>query len=242
MAKASPYKDNGRWAAGTLLARLGDDARKHLLELVPPRSYKPGRVLLHQGEIGNHVYILTSARPGTPACVKVSARLANGTESLLGIRVSGDAVGELAVLRGSARSATVTTCSPTDAYVIPRKEFLDFLGRYPEAWPAIGGMIADRLDWANQRRLDFVGYPVPVRLARVLAALAERHGAKVEGGYDLGVRLSQEELGRLIGAGKDAVGKAIVKLKDAGLITVQYRGIVVTTLADLRLYADLPEP
>ncbi|WP_049556570.1 Crp/Fnr family transcriptional regulator [Nonomuraea sp. SBT364] len=242
MPENSLQEAHGNWPTRTFLARLGDDARRNLLGLAPPRAYGPGRVLLHQGESSSHVFILTSARPGASACVKVSARLANGTEILLGIRVSGDAVGELGVLRGSTRQATVTTCSPTNAYVIPHREFMGFLRRYPEGWPAISGMIADRLDWANQRRLDFVGYSVPVRLARVLTALTERHGSKVEGGHDLGVRLSQEELGRLIGAGKDAIGKAIGSLKDAGLITVHYRGIVVRSVARLRSYADLSEP
>src|SRR5438270_3631071 len=100
------------WPMGTFMARLTDKARKDLLMLKRPQRFLPETVLLTQGESSQQVYLLRSATLGTSACVKVSARLANGTEALLGIRVSGDVVGELAGLRGSSRNATVTTCSP----------------------------------------------------------------------------------------------------------------------------------
>jgi CRP/FNR family transcriptional regulator, cyclic AMP receptor protein len=228
-----------RWPVGTLLARLGGDARRDLLAIAPPKRHPPDTVLLHQGENTSHVYVLRSPRRQASACVKVIARLANGTEGLLGIRVSGDVVGELAVIRHSARTATVVTCTPVITHAITHRDFLDFLRRHDEAWPALAGMIAERLEWANQRRLDFVGFPVPVRLARTLAELTDQHGYAVPGGIKLGVALSQEEFGKLIGARKDAVGKAVAQLKEAGLIVNQYRGIVVTDPDGLREYGEL---
>lgn len=229
------------WPSGTLLARLGEDARNDLLAITPPQRHPPDTVLLHQGEDTSHVYVLRSPRPQASACVKVIARLTNGTEILLGIRVSGDVVGELAVIRSSTRMATVVTCTSVITHAITHRDFLAFLHGHEEAWPALTGMIAERLDWANQRRLDFVGYPVPVRLARTLVELTDRHGYSVSGGIKLGVALSQEEFGKLIGARRDAIGKAIAQLKEAGLIASQYRGIVVTDPHGLRVYGELPD-
>jgi CRP/FNR family cyclic AMP-dependent transcriptional regulator len=227
------------WPAGTLLKRLSEDARKDLLTITPPKRHPPDTVLLHQGENTSHVYVLRSPRPQASACVKVIARLANGTEILLGIRVSGDVVGELAVMRSSTRMATVVTCTSVITHAITHRDFLAFLRRHDEAWPALTGMIAERLEYANQRRLDFVGYPVPARLARTLVELTDRHGYVVPDGVNLGVALSQEELGKLIGARKDAIGKAIAHLKELGLIANQYRGIVVTDPDGLREYGEL---
>ena len=62
---------------------------------------------------------LVTASPGTTACVKVTACLENGQEALLGIGVSGDVVGEQAVLGQRVRSATVVACSPLVAHPIP---------------------------------------------------------------------------------------------------------------------------
>ena len=96
------------------------------------------------------VYLLEPASSGSAACVKVTACLENGQEALLGIGVSGDVVGEQAVLRQRARSATVVACSPLVAHPIPGRQFMDFLRRRPSAWHALALMITERLDWADR--------------------------------------------------------------------------------------------
>jgi CRP/FNR family cyclic AMP-dependent transcriptional regulator len=168
------------WPTGTLLARLPDDARQDLLSLGLPRIHPPGAALLRQGEQRTDVFLLRPGGGRVSACVKVTAALDNGTESLL--------------------------------------EFMAFLERHPRAWEALCRMIAQRLDWANRRRLDYAGYGVGTRLARVLVELVDLRGRRTEHGHDLGVSLNQKELGMLIGARKDAVSKAMRDLETRGLV------------------------
>jgi CRP-like cAMP-binding protein len=158
---------------------------------------------------------------------------------LLGVRVSGDLIGELGVVRAAPRSATVTVCAPTVVHAFRREDFLDVLSRHPDAWLAMTSTIADRLDWANQHRLEFAGHDVLTRVARVLVLLADRHGRPVPHGLDLGVPLSQEELGRLIGAHRDAVVKAISELRGKGVIETGYRSITIIQPENLRRHAQL---
>lgn len=221
------------------MARLAEPTGRELLNLAPALLHPPGEVLLTQGDASDHVCVLGAADPGRSSCVKVTATLENGSESLLGIRVSGDIVGELAGLLTGRRTATVTTCGPVVVHRIGRDVFKAFLMRRPDAWEAMGRMIASRLDWANRRRLDFGGYDVPIRLARVLVDLVERHGYPVEAGERLGVELSQAELGRLIGAKEDAVGQAMRTLKRTGLVISGYRLVTVVDVARLRTFAEL---
>jgi CRP-like cAMP-binding protein len=122
-------------------------------------------------------------------------------------------------------------------------EFLAFLSRHEGAWEAVSRMIADRLDWANRRRLDFGSYDVPVRLARVLIDLVDRHGRETVDGYELGVPLSQTELGRLVGAGEDRARQSMGQLRDLRFVSTKYRSVVVTDLPGLRRFADFePRP
>jgi CRP/FNR family cyclic AMP-dependent transcriptional regulator len=226
------------WVAGTLLARLSAETRAELFELAPIRRYAAGTVLLRQGDkLTHHAYILRRARHSV-ACAKITAQLPNGSETLLGIRLCGDVVGELAALHGSPRQATVTTCRDVEAHVIQAKELKMFLARHPSAWLAMSQTIADRLEWSNQRRLDYLGYPVVVRLARMLLTLADRHGYPISEGQALGVLLNHDELGMLIGAGRDAVGQAVRKLKAASLISSSYRMITIVDPDGLHSYAE----
>jgi CRP-like cAMP-binding protein len=164
----------------------------------------------------------------------------NGSEALLALRVGGDLIGEMAVIDGSVRSATVTTCGRAVAVQIRGGAFLDFLGRHPAAALTLNRMTVERLRWSNQRRLDFAGYETGRCLARVLLALAERHGRPCAEGVDLGIPLTQAELGGLIGAKEDTVQKAMRDLARRGLVgTPGRRRVVITDLAGLTAFADL---
>ncbi|MEV4528538.1 Crp/Fnr family transcriptional regulator [Streptosporangium sp. NPDC049304] len=210
--------------------RISPEERKELLGLVPPSPRQAGEPLIYHGDRErSEVYLLRSV-PGQriTACAKVTAYLESGGSVVLGIRVSGDVVGELAALRREPRSAMVTACSPMLVHVIRAEVFTDFLDRHPAAWNALARMIADRLDWANRRRIDFAQFSVPVRVANVLVELSGRHGVdRADGKRDLGVDLTHEEIANLVGAGKDAVFKAIRRFKELELIAPGHRRKIV---------------
>ncbi|MEV1248934.1 Crp/Fnr family transcriptional regulator [Nonomuraea sp. NPDC049750] len=217
------------------MAAFDQQAKADFLALGEPQRFEAGEVLLRQGDPrSDRVYLLRSVRPGTSACAKVTANLGTGVETLLSIRVSGDLVGEMGVLRGAERSATVTLCTPTLAFRISANTFLGFLGRNPHLGAALAAMIADRLEWSNQRRLDFAAFDVTVRLARVIGELARRHGIETAAGLELGVSLSQQELGRLIGARDAAVSKSMRALKESGVLRTGYRQLIITDPDQLR--------
>ena len=195
--------------------------------------------MVRQGEPSDFVYVLRSASRRSIACAKVTALLDNGHEALLGVRVTGDLIGELGVVRGAPRSATVTVCAPSLVHAFGRDDFLRFLAGHSDAWQAMSSTIADRLEWANQFRLEFAAHDVLTRVARILLVLAERHGRMTPQGLDLGVPLSQEELGLLIGAHRDAVVKAVRELRDRRVIETGYRRIIIVDLRNLRRHAHV---
>ena len=112
------------WPVSTLMSRLDERTGGELVSLVPGIRYRAGAVLISQGARDMRVYLLEPASSGSAACVKITACLENGQETLLGIGVSGDVVGEQAVLGQRARSATVVACSPLVAHPIPGRHLL----------------------------------------------------------------------------------------------------------------------
>lgn len=232
-----------RWPRGTLMSRLDPETADELLQLAVGQEYRPGTVLIHAGGPGTHAYLLRPAGRARSACVKVTATSESGVETMLGIRAAGDVVGELAVLGLDARSATVTTCSALTAHAIPAETFKAFLGRRPQVWGALTLMIAERLEWANRRRVDYAGHDATVQTARVIADVLALYGYRTEdGSEELGVPLSQPELGSLIGASKETAAKAVKQLREMGLIETRYRRITVLDSAALRSFARLSAP
>jgi len=236
MRGVAGLKRDRAWPADTFLSRLPTTMRTRLLELGTLHTVPAQRILIRQGEPGGSVWVLVDA------LVKVSARVENGTEALLALRVSGDLIGEMAVLGEATRSATVITCGPAVVCQIKGGPFVDFLQRHPQVALTLNQMTIERLRWSNQRRLDFAGYGVTRSLARVLLALGGRHGNDCGEGIDLGLPLTQSELGGLIGAKEATVQKALRELTAQGLVvTPGRRRVIITDLPGLTEFADLSD-
>lgn len=223
------------WPARSLLGVLSVPARQELMQLGVPKSFEAGEVLLSEGARDRHALLLVSG------FAKVTARVENGEASLLAVRVGGDIVGEMAALDGSApRSATVTACGPMTTRVLQPDVLHGLLMRRPEVAVALSRISADRLRWANRRRLDFRGYPVKVRLVRLLVELAVSYGRHTEAGVTIGCRMTQPELAELTGAAETTVHKGLRELRREGLLETGYRSTIVRDLSRLRSLADLP--
>jgi len=222
------------WPKDTFLSLLPARERADLFRLGTLYTVGPRRTLVRQGEPGGSVWLLVDA------LVKVTARVENGTEALLALRVSGDLIGEMAVLGETVRSATVVTCRRAVVCQIRGDAFVAFLRRHPSVSLTLNQMMIGRLRWSNQRRLDFAGYATGQCLARVLLELADRHGRPCDLGVDLGVPISQAELGGLVGAKEDTVQRTMRALAAEGLVAnLGRRHVVITDRTRLAAFADL---
>lgn len=222
------------WPRSTFLSKLTESARRRLIGLGVIGALPANHILIRQGDPGGSVWLLLDAM------VKVSASVENGNQALLAIRVSGDVVGEMAVIDGSMRSADVTTCGRAVVCQIKGAQFVDYLRRDSDVSLALSQSMIQRLRWSDQRRLDLAGYDTPVCLARILLTLAARHGRSSALGTEIGVPLTQAELGGLVGAKEGTVQKALRELATRDLARPGHRSVTITDLAGLAAFADLP--
>ena len=209
------------WPAGSLAGMLSEHSRSALLSLGTERVFNSGKVIIKEQDQSTHVILLCQA------VVKITSSLENGRFALLGIKINGDVIGEMAALSGGPRCATVTTCGKAIVRIIPRAEFLDYLKRFPDAHFSLTCMVMHRLREGNQRRIDFTGYPSIVRLARILEELSHSYGHISGETLLLNVGLTQRDLGALVGTEEDTTRKELGKLKDQGVIRIGYRSITI---------------
>ncbi|GAB2735261.1 Crp/Fnr family transcriptional regulator [Amycolatopsis magusensis] len=207
--------------------------RVGFLELGTAVTYRPRQKVIHQGEESHHVLVLLEG------LMKVFVDTESGRPVLLGLRGRGDLLGEMSVLEGRRRSANVMTCTPTQVRLIKNAQFRNFLDRHPDAWAAIAASLSARLHWANNRRAEFVACPAPVRVSRVLAEMARRHGLRASDGWTLDVCLTQAEIASLAGVALATFEKALQSLRDSGLVRRRARRIVITDLAGLARFSVL---
>ncbi|MER5302928.1 Crp/Fnr family transcriptional regulator [Streptomyces lasiicapitis] len=210
------------------LDTLPEGVRADLEQLGSRRSYAVGDVLISEGD---RVHDLVLLHEGL---VKVIARLDGDDESLVDIGIAGDVVGEMAAMSRGSRSATVVACGEVIATVIPERELKPFLIGNPEVWSALDTVLCGRLRRAVRWRLEFRGYPVLVRLARVLVELAVSYGRPEWGGVRINVSLSQSELAALTGSKTNTVQKMLAQLGKEGLVRTGEKYTYVRNLDRLR--------
>jgi CRP-like cAMP-binding protein len=216
------------WPRQSLLGRLDDGTRDRLLAIGIRRTVLPSETILREGSHESYVVLLDDA------LTKVTVGMADGRRALLAIRVSGDIIGETSALNDTPRSATVTACRTSVIRIIHRGEFRAFLRNNPDAAMEIAGIVAERLRWANRRRVDLASCPVKMRLARVLWEIAMSYGRREPSGIVVDIRLTQSELATLCGAAEVTLQKALRDLRCAKVVRTGYRAIVVTDESGLR--------
>ncbi len=101
------------------------------------RDLRPGEVLLRQGEAGDTAYIILEGR------VEVVTG-PRDEETVVGELGSGSLVGEIALLTGQPRTATVRPLTPTWVAAITRKDFERALQSAPEARLRIKRLVQQR--------------------------------------------------------------------------------------------------
>lgn len=205
---------------------LGEDMWAALLRLVPERQRETRSVLLRQGDPATHVLVLCS---GSAA---VTRRDGHGQRTLLAVRGAGELLGELSLLDGGVRSATVIAAEPCRVHTVPAPTFETFINEYG-ALPALARHAVGRIRESEEIRQELATASVAARLASALLRLAIASQGPAD--RPVVIRLTQEELAQLIGASRNSVVQALAPWRSAGWIrTAPGGGLLLECCEGLR--------
>ncbi len=187
------------------------------------RSFHRGEVIFHQGDPGDTLHLIRNGR------VKVVLPAETGDEVVLAVLGPGDCFGELALLDGGPRSASVVAMESVETWVLGRQDFLLFFRSNIEAAERLIINLARTIRRTNEDVADLAFLDLPGRLAKKLLELAESYGQQQEGGkvIEITVPLTQEELASMIGATRPSVNKVLGLYEDQGAIQRRGRRIAI---------------
>jgi CRP-like cAMP-binding protein len=196
------------------------------------KSYRTREIVLRKGDPAMQIFVIASGR------LKAITRGSEGRQAALSIMGPGEVFGEVAVLDGEPRSATISALEPCELLILNRNEFFHFLERNPTAAVGLLQVLARRLRRLSERVEDSTFLEIPGRLAKALVRLAQRYGRDVGDGTRIDLKLSQQELGDLVGATRESVNKQLRAWQAEGLLE-QDGGRV--TLKDVEAFESLGE-
>jgi CRP/FNR family transcriptional regulator, global nitrogen regulator len=171
------------------------------------RRYARGEVIFGEGDPGNALYILTEG------VTKLSRSYSEGKEATLMLLGPWEVFAELAFGRKAyqhARAEAVTACRL-------RKVPNVFVERAMKSHPEVALKVVDllRLELVRHREMAECLRPhkAKAKLANLLPILARRFGGEEEDRLVIRLRLTQEELAKMISSTRESVTHALADLR-----------------------------
>jgi CRP/FNR family transcriptional regulator, cyclic AMP receptor protein len=207
-------------------AVLDHQQRAALRPAMHCRSFPRRAFILRAGEKSDSVHIMLRGR------ANVVLDDGNGHEMIVCPLGPHDIFGELSMVDGQPRSASVLTVEPCEVIGFARSTFLDCLRHSAEASMLLVGVLAARLRATDARMVEVAFAEVSVRVARVLLASAQPSGSEWVVGE------GTEQIARMVAASREMVSRILRRLQQRGIIRRQKRTIVVVDRDALGGYAQ----
>ena len=121
-----------------LFKSLGDEGRREMIENGYVRSYEPGQVLMEEGQVGTVMFLILRG------AVSVHADGGAGSAVHLAELGRGACVGEVSVLTGSPRTATVRAVDEAKVIAFEKHRIQRVIDAHPKVRALLETMIEGR--------------------------------------------------------------------------------------------------
>jgi CRP/FNR family transcriptional regulator len=212
-----------------LFSELSDAELSGVADVAIPRSYPKGVRVFHEGDTSDACYIVRNGD------LRVTREHPDGRAIALATLGPGDIFGELAMLDGEARSASVEALSECDLLALPARDVRRLLAATPETTVKLVVALVRRLREANERIARQSFQTVPSRVAGVLSQLIAEE-APLEARDGVTIQMTQADLAQLAGTSRESVSRFLATLERAGVVRVGRGRVTVLEPRRLRGY------
>jgi CRP-like cAMP-binding protein len=204
-----------------LFAGLSKRELQTIAQITEQRRYDRYQVIIKAGDRGTALFLLTSG------IVRVTVGGSLGKELILGVLYPQDFFGEMALLDGLPRSATVTALEESEVLVISQKDFLECIRKVPQVAAKMIVTLSLRLRQTDQKVGNLAFLKAPRRVARTLLDLAQGQGQRAPEGITLNLRFTRQELAELAGVTRETLTRLLMKFQEQGILTIERRKLFI---------------
>jgi CRP-like cAMP-binding protein len=187
-----------------LLAALPADLSHGLFAKAHTIPLSADQILFSAGDKGDGCYHIDQG------LLKASVTEPGGGERILAVLGPGSVVGELSMIDGVPRSASVIALRDSKLSFISRAAFQAFGEARPELYRYLTTLLARRLRFTNDIVAATSFLSLKGRVARVLLSLAEEFGRDVgQGHVVIQQKVSQDDLAAMAGIARENVSRVL---------------------------------
>ncbi|QSA96224.1 Crp/Fnr family transcriptional regulator [Methylococcus sp. EFPC2] len=195
---------------------IPDEILSKLAACAVRKTFPKGAIIINEGDEAGPLFVVLSGR------VRTFLNDENGKEVTLSMQGQPSYFGELSLLDGQPRSASVMTMEATVCALVPRQAFLGWLHAHPdEAGMGLMRGLTKRIRLLTENVRGLMLFDVYGRLVRTLMELA----VEENGEWVVKERFKHQELGSIVGASREMISKIMKELSDDGYVTVEPKSI-----------------
>ena len=197
------------------------------------RAYLKGQILFHEGDPGNSLWVLATG------VVKVSVSSPKGDEMVLVTLTPPETFGELSLIDGAPRSATVEVVDLARVLILGRDVWTTLMREDTAFSDAVLHSVAQMVRRLTDQTSDFAFLDLHGRVAKLIVGFADERGRPHEDGLILDLHLTQTDIAQMVGGSRQSVNQILRSLEGRGYIELQRQSILVRQLEALRRRAGL---
>lgn len=210
---------------------LDEETRHDLAEFAYLKHYSAGDVIFTMGAPAQSMMAIAEG------AVHVEMVTASGRGMTVGELRAGEVFGEIALLDGGERSATIRAQTNCTLVVIERSKVMEALSRNPELPIRLIELLCRRIRNSDERMLEIAFLDLPSRLSRLLLRLTLLPPATEDKPLTR-LSLSQSELARMIGNTRENVNRCLRKWQKADVIDLKDGWLILTDRPALEAIAE----
>ncbi|MEM9385145.1 MAG: cAMP-activated global transcriptional regulator CRP [Pseudomonadota bacterium] len=187
------------------------------------RTVPSKTVVIHAGDVPDTLYYIVDGS------VEVMIEDEDGNEMVLAYLNKGQFFGEMGLFyEQPARSAWVRTRRACEIAEMTYPRFRQIASESPGLVFELATQLASRLDRTNRKLGDLAFVDVTGRIAHALMDLCgEPDALGHPDNFGVQIKVSRQELARLVGCSREMAGRVLKVLEEQGLITASGKTIVV---------------
>ena len=217
-----------------LFSSLSDAQLGSIASMAEEKRFAKGDTILVEEDASSQTFFLIAE-----GSVKVVLTAEDGREAILASLGEGDFFGEMSLLDGEPRSATVRAVSKSRLLVIRREDFLQCLRRQPDLALALLSELSHRLRRSNRQISSLALMRVCGRVAATLLKLMEERGVRTrtQEGKSLVMvrnRPTHQTIADMSGTARETVTRVFKLLEAKGAIAFSGRDLVILEEGRLR--------
>jgi CRP/FNR family transcriptional regulator len=195
-------------------------------------SIKQGEIFYTPMDLCETLFVLQRGR------IRLYRATPEGREFTLTVLQSGTIFGEMVLTGQRLRNCYAQAVEESEVSAMCRADVERLILDKPAVGLQLVHLLSDRLSTYETRLQDIALKEVPARLASLILLLIEDEGLRTATGYKIPTCYTHQQLGSMIGANREAVTRAFVRLREAGAVETRRRYIHVEDIEALERAAE----